>query len=317
MESDDHCGLTMEHRFRLSTLLPAPSAIVEVFILLNVAFLAADIYVAHSMNGFAHWAEWIPFGYSLTAPILLAVAMALSWSVRPSLELPDNTLSRRQRASGLLGLFVGWAAIIVGIMGLLWHLNSQFFADATLKNLVYTAPFVAPLAYTGLGLLILLNRMVPCENDEWGRWVVLLAWGGWIGNFVLSLADHAQNAFFNWIEWIPVVASALAIGVLLVAVAEYRNRPFLRLAMGLMLVEIVVALIGWGFHLRAISESPMSNWWERIVFSAPVFAPLLFANLAILALIGLATLSRAAECADTRGAGAQISDANRAARMVR
>ena len=33
-----------------------------------------------------------------------------------------------------------------------------------------------------------------------------------------------------------------------------------------------------------------------MVYSAPVFAPLLFANLAILAMIGLATLYRIADC---------------------
>jgi hypothetical protein len=307
----------MEPRRRLSTLLPAPATIVELFIFLNVSFLSADVYVAHSMNGFAHWAEWIPFGYSVAAPVLLIVAMALSRSVQPPFAPPSGTLLKRQRAGRMLGMAIGSAAIAVGVMGLVWHLNSQFFADATLKNLVFTAPFVAPLAYTGLGLLMVLNRMVPCESAEWGRWVVLLAWGGWIGNFVLSLADHAQNAFFNWVEWVPVVASALAIGTLLMAAAEYRNRPFLRLAMGLMAVEIVVALVGWGFHLRAIALSPMNNWWERIVFSAPVFAPLLFANLAILALIGLVTLSRGADCVDVGDSGAQSSDVGLATSPVR
>jgi hypothetical protein len=43
------------------------------------------------------------------------------------------------------------------------------------------------------------------------------------------------------------------------------------------------------------ARSPMQNWWERIVFSAPVFAPLLFANVAIVAWIGLATLSQGAD----------------------
>jgi hypothetical protein len=78
--------------------------------------------------------------------------------------------------------------------------------------------------------------------------------------------------------------------------------------MGLMVAEIGVALIGWGFHLRAIVLSPMNNWWERIVFSAPVFAPLLFANLAILALIGLATLSRLDYLVEIRGMDAQNAD---------
>jgi hypothetical protein len=55
-------------------------------------------------------------------------------------------------------------------------------------------------------------------------------------------------------------------------------------------VQIIVGVAGWILHLIAVAKSPMDTTWERIVFSAPVFAPLLFANLAILALIGLATL---------------------------
>ena len=182
------------------------------------------------------------------------------------------------------------AAIVIGVAGLIFHLESQFFAEQTLRNLVYTAPFAAPLAYSGLGLLLLLNRMVPADTFEWSRWVVLLALGGWIGNFILSLADHAQNAFFYWAEWIPVVASAAAIGALSVAAAEYRNRPFLRVCLGLMIVQIVVAVAGWLLHITAILHSPMQDRWERIVYSAPLFAPLLFADLALLACIGLATL---------------------------
>ena len=75
-----------------------------------------------------------------------------------------------------------------------------------------------------------------------------------------------------------------------VAAAEYRNRPFLRICLGLMIVQIVVAVAGWLLHVTAILDSPMQDRWERIVYSAPLFAPLLFADLALLACIGLATM---------------------------
>ena len=75
-------------------------------------------------------------------------------------------------------------------------------------------PFAAPLAYTGLGLLLLLDRMVDAADLDWARWVVLLALGGFVGNFVLTLADHAQNGFFHPSEWIGVVAGAVAGGFL-------------------------------------------------------------------------------------------------------
>jgi hypothetical protein len=85
----------MKHRLHLWKLLIVPSTIVELFIFLNVSFLAADVYVAHSMNGLAHWAEWIPFGYSVIAPALLLIATALAGSVRPPVKLTGQQLSRR------------------------------------------------------------------------------------------------------------------------------------------------------------------------------------------------------------------------------
>ncbi len=267
-----------------------PAVLIECFIVANLAFLAVDIFVAHSMNGFAHWAEWIPFTFSLMAPALLVGCMFGAGQMRPPLANANTFPRRSKRASRAIGILVGLFSIAVGIAGLLWHLQSQFFAEQTLRNLVYAAPFVAPLAYSGLGFLILLNRMMPSQTEEWARWVVLLALGGWIGNFTLSLTDHAQNGFFYRPEWISVVASAVAIGGLTVAFADCRNRVFLSQCLALMGIEVVVGVAGWIFHLRAIANSPMEQLWDRVVYSAPAFAPLLFADLAFLGAIGLATL---------------------------
>ena len=49
------------------------------------------------------------------------------------------------------GLVVGYASIAVGLAGVAYHLNSQFFSQWTIRSLVYTAPFAAPVAYAGLG----------------------------------------------------------------------------------------------------------------------------------------------------------------------
>ena len=49
-----------------------------------------------------------------------------------------------------------------------------------------------------------MNRMVDLRSAEWSHWVLLLTTGGFFGNFVLSLTDHATNGFFSSAEWIPV-----------------------------------------------------------------------------------------------------------------
>jgi hypothetical protein len=279
---------------RILRVIADPVAQVELFAIGNLAFLAVDVFVAHSINAFAHPAEWIPMAFSLMAPAMLVVAMAARGGVAPT-GGPMQELSRRgQRLSRVLCVLVGGGSILVGVAGLLWHLESQFFQAQTLRSLVYTAPFVAPLSYTGLGLLVLLNRWPPPDRLDWARWVLVLALGGFVGNFILAAADHAQGGLLDWREWIPVVSAAVAVGALVAAVVHFRNRPFLDLCLGLMLAQIVVALTGAVLHIAAIRESAMDSLRDRILYSAPLFAPLLFADLAILAGIALWLLRQSA-----------------------
>ena len=50
---------------------------VELFVTTNLAILAADIYIAHSLNHFQKAAEYIPLYFSLVAPVVLAVVIGL------------------------------------------------------------------------------------------------------------------------------------------------------------------------------------------------------------------------------------------------
>jgi hypothetical protein len=248
---------------------------VEIFIIANLAFLALDVFIAHSVNAFAHWGEWIPFYFSLVAPIFLLIAMV------------GERSQFRERWHRWVGLFIGWISILIGIVGMLFHLDSQFFSDMTLKSLVYTAPFAAPLAFTGLGFLLLLNRTVPAASVEWGKWVIFLTLGGFVGNFALSLCDHAQNGFFDLREWIPVCVSAITVGFLLTAVLIPIDRTFLLFCLGLMVVSGGVGGLGFYYHLASNLHGVSSQMADNFLYGSPVFAPLLFPNLALLGGIGI------------------------------
>ncbi len=271
-----------------------PLVLVELFAVANVAFLAVDIGIAHAINAFENRAEWVPVVFSLAGTPVLLVAMGLG-GLRPALPGSEEPGRRgtRQRVARWLGMLVGAGAVAVGIAGLLLHLESQFFREATLKSLVYTAPFVAPLAYTGVGLLLLLDRMVDARTVEWARWVVLLALGGFVGNFVLCVCDHAQNGFFRPEEWTGVVAAAAATGILAAVLVVPENRPLLRLGLAIMLGQIAVGLLGAYWHVRADLDQPLGTLWQKFLYGAPAFAPLLFADLATLAALGLWALARA------------------------
>src|SRR5262249_61474678 len=89
-----------------------------------------------------------------------------------------------------------------------------------------------------------MNRMVNPESAEWARWILLFTMGGFIGNFTFSLADHAANGFFFGVEWVPVVASALAIGFLCVVVLTHVSRWFIDVSAAVLILEAAVGL--WG-----------------------------------------------------------------------
>lgn len=252
---------------------------VELFAAANLAILAADIYIAHSTNQFRNPAEYIPFYFSLGAPVVLAAGIFA------------RCIGRAVAPWRIAGFVVGWLAILTGLAGVLYHLESSFFVERTVRSLTYAAPFAAPLAYTGLGFLLLMNRMVETRSAEWARWVLLLALGGFLGNFVLSLTDHAENGFFAGTEWIPVCSSALATGFLLVPLIYPVTRRFLDACCVVMLLQAAAGVLGFWFHLQANLVEPGHNLFEKLVNGAPPLAPLLFPNLVALAWIGLWALT--------------------------
>jgi hypothetical protein len=252
-----------------------PQLWVELFVTANLAILAADIYIAHSVNQFAKPAEYVPLYFSIAAALVLAIVVGLRWWV--GLVTPWR----------IVGHIIAWAAIVTGFAGVLYHLDSRFFAERTLRSITYAAPFAAPLSYTGLGFLLLMNRMVSPRTADWARWVMFLALGGFFGNFILSLTDHASNGFFLHTEWIPVISSAFAVGFLMVPLISTVTRRFLDLCLLVMLGQALVGVLGFWFHLRANLVEPGHTLFEKLVNGAPPMAPLLFPNLVGLALIGL------------------------------
>ena len=251
---------------------------IEGFVAANFAGLVLDIYLAHSQNAFRRSSEYIPLFFAAAAAAALLAGALL-----------------RRRATAIwthTGYAIGWLAVLIGLAGVVLHLDSQFFHARTLRSLTYAAPFAAPLAYTGLGLLLIVNRMVGPEGIEWAQWVLLLALGGFAGNFVFSLTDHAMNGFFNPVEWVPVVSSAFAVGFLLVPFLVTVTSRFLMLCAAVLSVQALVGLAGFAFHLRAVFRQPAPTLFEQLLTGAPPLAPLLFPNLVILGLIGLWVLSR-------------------------
>ncbi len=256
-----------------------PQVALELFVLFNFVALGFDIFLAHSENQFRRPAEYFPvyFAGAAVALLLAGVAAKAIW--------------HRAAVWRDLGYLVGWVSIVIGLAGVIYHLDSQFFYERTLRSLTYAAPFAAPLALTGIGLLLILNRMVEPGSRLWAEWVILLTAGGFFGNFVLSLTDHAANGFFRPIEWLPVVSGAFAVSFLLVPFLVPVSRRYLGLCALVLLVEAAVGALGFILHNLANLSGPSASVFENFIAGAPPMAPLLFPNLAALGWMGLWSLS--------------------------
>jgi hypothetical protein len=124
-------------------------------------------------------------------------------------------------------------------------------------------------------------------SAEWPRWVLLMGLGGFVGNFVFSLTDHAQNGFFHATEWVPVVSSAFAVGFLLAPFLTPVTRKYLGLCAAALAAQALVGLLGFYLHTAANLRGPSPGWFDNFVHGAPALAPLLFPNLVLLSFIGL------------------------------
>ncbi len=227
-----------------------PRVWLEAFVLVNLAFLALDISLAHAVNEFRHPAEYIPLYFSLAAPVVLFGGFD-----RPICAGDAQSVWRD------LGYLVGWLAVAIGLAGVVLHLDSRFFYERSIKSLVYAAPFAAPLAYTGLGLLLIMNRMVESATAEWAKWVLLMALGGFAGNYLFSLTDHAQNGFFHVTEWIPVISSAFTVGFLTAPFCTSVSRRFLGLCGIVLLVQSAVGVLGSPYyHTAANLDGPAPGY---------------------------------------------------------
>jgi hypothetical protein len=116
---------------------------------------------------------------------------------------------------------------------------------------------------------------------------LFFALGGFLGNFALSLTDHAGNGFFNRLEWAPVIASALAVGFLTVPIVVCVSRSFLNLCGLVLLLEAYVGVWGFALHALANLRGPSVHPFDNFLYGAPPMAPLLFPNLVVLGIIAL------------------------------
>jgi hypothetical protein len=253
---------------QVNDALAGPRALV-VFGGANLIGLLPDVWLAHTS-----------FWHARVEAVPLVVS-----AVGGALALVGAALGRRGR---LLVAVVAFACVATGGAGFVLHLGSDALRHPpTLHRLVYSAPILAPFAYAGIGLVLAAGIALDDARAR-GRAALALAGLGLFGNFVLCLLDHAQNGFWAPVEWASVVAGALGGLTVLGAAVLGELRPGERRVVWIVLALMVLtAAAGTLFHVSADLRAEGPSFLDRLRYGAPVFAPALFADLALLAALGL------------------------------
>jgi ABC-type dipeptide/oligopeptide/nickel transport system permease subunit len=199
-----------------------------------------------------------PSGFNIVIAVTFASAPAIMRIVR-GLALDNKT-----RDYVFAAQTRGEHPFRIMVWELLPNVRGPIIVDACLR-LGYTTVAITTLTFLGLGL--------QPPDPDWG--------------LMIKEASNLMVWKFSYMLLIP----ALAVSSLgLVGLRRTPAPGLVRLTLLTLLLQVGVGLLGFWLHLDAGISAIGGRPFEAFVHGAPPFAPLLFADLAVLAAIGLLAL---------------------------
>jgi hypothetical protein len=255
-----------------------------------------DAYVAHRAGGTVRGAEWVPAIFGPLAALGLLAAGLVAY--------------RRRTLASLTATAVFGASIVVGLVGAWFHLQRAILPSGppgervVLDLFFWAPPVLGPLAFAFIGIFgtsaawievppgsgrlhlpggAFLSLPYPKTN----AYFYITATGVLIA-LVSSVLDHAATGFRNPWLWLPTAAGVFAavVATLLGAI----RRPTaadLWTYVGAMFLLLAVGAIGAFLHLTFDLGPGGHLVSERLLRGAPLMAPLLFSNMALVGLVAL------------------------------
>jgi hypothetical protein len=262
----------------------------------NQAFLGIDIYLAHLADQKIQPGEWIPVVFGPAAGGLLLLAGILAFW-------------RRQPAA-ILATTVFLASIVVGLLGIYFHLIRAGAATGpltyrlTTRLLVWGPPFLGPLMFVLVALfgisavwredppdsgrLALGKRLrvgLPLRKTD--VYFLLIGSAAMVAT-ISAVFDHARTGWENANLWIPTLVGVFtAIICFSIAVVRTPRWSDLVIYVAAMTAMVITGLLGVWFHFSDNITSRGIIVAERFVRGAPIMAPLLYANVGLFGIVAL------------------------------
>ena len=235
------------------------------FMALNFLLTGVDVLIAHSENNFFRW-ELIPLIFSPLAVLAVLAQMAFH----------HNIVVKRTFQT------IMWVGVAVGVVGTLLHLagNATSSQQSINSLLVTGSPIGAPVAFAGIACYALVSERYSGTTRR-SKLQVLVGLG-FFGAVIAAFLDHARLGFVSGYTMIPLVSGTLATLACLYMAYGQANRHETYICFSILALNLLVGLVGFGFHLAGNLAGTQSIVWARMMYRNPLMGPLLFCNLAVL-----------------------------------
>jgi hypothetical protein len=261
---------------------------------LNELLLGLETYLAHSISGTIMPKEWIPIIFGPVAGILLIIAGLIA--------------IRKRTLAVIMGSLIYLSSIIVGLLGIYFHLVRAIlpFAPAgervSIPLFVWAPPILGPLTFALVGLMgisavwmeqppdsgllhLLGGRTLKMPFSKTNAFFFMVGLGI-LATVISSVLDHARTNFENPWLWLPTGIGVFGTVVALVlgAITKPRRSDLIVYVVAMVLL-VLVGLVGVVLHIMHNLAYANAVVVERFIRGAPFLAPMLFADMGALGLV--------------------------------
>ncbi|HWQ42606.1 MAG TPA: hypothetical protein VN456_11305 [Desulfosporosinus sp.] len=255
----------MMNRLNRLTFVNYKTPILLSVMALNFLLTGVDVLMAHSQNNYFRW-ELIPLIYTPFAVLAILAQMVFQ----------PKAIAKRTFQT------VMWLGVIVGVMGTFLHLtgNATSSQQSLYSLLISGSPIAAPIAFAGIASYALASEHY--RGTARRSKLLVLVGLGFLGAVIAAFLDHARLGFIPSYTLIPIVTGTLAAVTCFYMAYSQPNRRETYICLSVLTLNLLVGLLGFGFHLLGDLAGTQTIVWARILYRNPLLGPLLFCNLALL-----------------------------------
>jgi hypothetical protein len=265
-----------------------------IMLALNELLLGVETFLAHSISGTIVPKEWIPIIFGPTAGICLFLAGLLA--------------IRRRSLATVIATIIYLASIVVGLLGIYFHLVRAVLPYAPLGErvsiplFVWAPPILGPLTFALVGLMgisavwleqppdsgiltLFRGRKLRMPFSKTSAFFFMVGLGT-LATVISSVLDHARTNFENPWLWLPTGIGIFGTVVALVLGAfTTPRRSDLVIYVVAMILLVLVGMTGVVLHILHNLAQENAIVVERFIRGAPFLAPMLFSDMGALGLV--------------------------------